>query len=252
MQAVAEGTGLKAVAAAHNRRQAIVELAVGYGLILLVLWTPRAWQRVLYAAPVLWIGFITWRNFSGWASMGMRRKNLFGGSWVVALAVLLATLSGVVAMRMGTLHLPGTLGLFLKTYLGYAVWSFVQQMLLVDFFLGRLIQLLRSKVLAVLGSAGVFALAHLPNPVLTPLTLVFGVVTCLVFLHYRNLLVLGMTHAILGICVACTLPGYVTHNMRVGLGYVDYAPPAEVHRDRTTQMLSTSGWSRGGTSLWRF
>ncbi len=38
----------------RSRRRDLVELGVGYGLILMVLWTPRPWQRLFYAAAVLW------------------------------------------------------------------------------------------------------------------------------------------------------------------------------------------------------
>ena len=237
-----DGEGLKVIAAAPNRRRAIVELAVGYGLILLVIWTPRPWQRLLYWLPVLFIAGVMWRNFQGWPSMGMRLKNFVRASWVVGVALLIAALAVLVAMHLGTLHVPGTVLLFVKTYIGYAIWSFVQQLLLLDFFLGRLIQIVKSKAHAVVGTAAVFALAHLPNPILTPLTLIFGVMTCLIFLHYRNLYVLGIAHAILGISIACTFPGYVTHNMRVGLGYVRYHPHGMHQRNQTDQTLSTHAW----------
>ena len=77
--------------------------------------------------------------------------------------------------------------------------------------------------------AGIFAAAHLPNPILTPVTLLWGLCACFVFLRHRNIYPLAVTHAMLGICVAITVPGPVVHNMRVGLGYMRYhhraAPP---------------------------
>ena len=241
-EAVVDGTGLKAIPTAPNRRRAVVELVVGYGLILLVIWTPRPWQRLLYWAPVVWIAGVTWINFRGWSSMGLRLKNLLRSSWVVGLALVIAAAAVLVAIHLGTLHVPGSVSLFVETYIGYAIWSFVQQLLLLDFFLGRFVQLVRSKAQAVVGTALVFALAHLPNPILTPATLIFGIATCLIFLHYRNLFTLGMAHAILGIAIACTFPGYVTHNMRVGLGYVRYHPRRHHQRSQTDQMVSTEAW----------
>ena len=73
--------------------------------------------------------------------------------------------------------------------------------------------------MAVAGAATLFATAHLPNPLLTIFTLVWGSVACLLFLRHRNLWALGLAHAILGITVAVCLPGAATHNMHVGLGY---------------------------------
>jgi hypothetical protein len=230
MREAVDGAGLKVHAAAPDRRRVGIELAIGYGLILLVIWTPRTWQTILSGVLVLFILGVLWRNFRGWASMGMQVKNLARSSWVVAVSACIAGVAVLIAGRMGTLHAPETMSLFIKTYLAYAIWSFVQQLLLLDFFLGRLVQLVESKTRAVIGTAGVFALAHLPNPVLTPVTLIGGAITCLIFLHYRNLYVLGLSHAILGIAIACTFPGYVTHNMRVGLGYVRYQPQVQLEQ----------------------
>jgi membrane protease YdiL (CAAX protease family) len=64
--------------------------------------------------------------------------------------------------------------------------------------------------------------AHLPNPILTVITLFFGLASCLFFIHYRNLVPLAIAHAILGICIGITIPGPVDHNMRVGISYLNY------------------------------
>jgi membrane protease YdiL (CAAX protease family) len=76
---------------------------------------------------------------------------------------------------------------------------------------------------AAFAAAFLFALAHLPNPVLAPLTLVWGFASCLVFLRYRNLYPLAIAHAIFGITIAITIPSPIVRNMRVGLGYLRYA-----------------------------
>jgi membrane protease YdiL (CAAX protease family) len=71
-------------------------------------------------------------------------------------------------------------------------------------------------------SASLFAVAHLPNPVLTVITLICGLASCLFFLRYRNLWPLAMAHAILGIAIAITVPGNIDHNMRVGISYLTW------------------------------
>ena len=87
-----------------------------------------------------------------------------------------------------------------------------------------MLRLVSSKDAGGFAVAGIFSLAHLPSPILTVATLVFGLAACTLFLRYRNLYPLAITHAILGICIAICLPGPVTHNMRVGLGYLEYRP----------------------------
>jgi hypothetical protein len=91
----------------------------------------------------------------------------------------------------------------------------------------------------VIVTAVIFALAHLPNPILTPVTLLWGLAACLLFLRYRNLYPLAMAHAIFGICIAITIPGPVSHNMRVGLGYLRYRPRGEHQRSQSDHIVST-------------
>jgi membrane protease YdiL (CAAX protease family) len=225
-----------------SRRRDLLELGVGYGLILLVIWTQRPWQRVLYCVEVLFVAVVMWKRFVSWRAMGLRRTNLGRSSWVVAAALAAAAVAVLVASRERTLHDVGGLKQFVARYWGYALWAFVQQILLQDFFLWRLRRLLpgMSAVTVAVAAAGMFSLAHLPNPILTTVTLVWGLVACLAFLRYRNLYPLGLAHAILGIAVAVTLPGPVIRNMRVGRGYLTYRVHRQ-HRDHVERLGDLGG-----------
>ena len=79
----------------------------------------------------------------------------------------------------------------------FRVSAFVQQGLLQDFLLPRLLRLTHGPGMAALAAAGMFSLAHLPNPILTVCTFVWGLAACLFFLRYRNLYSLSIAHAIL-------------------------------------------------------
>jgi Type II CAAX prenyl endopeptidase Rce1-like len=228
--------------AAGWRRRTLLDLVVGYGLILVVIWTPAPLRSVLYFVTLAWIGYTTWSSFSGWDAMGVRVAGFFRSLWVVGVALCLAACAVFFAGRMQTLHAPNTTLRLVQGFWGYAVWSFFQQFLLQDFVMRRLLKLTNDRRVAVIGAAGLFALAHLPNPVLTVMTLVWGVASCLVFLRYRNLFTLGMAHAILGICVAVTLPASVQHNMRVGLGYLRYRPHGRHHLNQMDHKVSTVVW----------
>ena len=195
-------------APAHSlsKRRALLELALGYGLILLVLWTPRPWQRPLYALTVLVIAGIFWIGYTNPKSMGLRTRNFVPSLWIVALALLISGVSVALAIDFHTLHpVHGPIASF-KRYWGYALWSFVQQLLLQDFFFRRLRLLLPSAGLAALAAAAVFSIAHIPSPVLTLVTFLMGLAACLLFLRYRNLYPLAIAHAILGVTLAITLP----------------------------------------------
>jgi hypothetical protein len=239
-KSIVSGTGR--TAAARCRRRNWIELSIGYGLILLVIWTPRPLQTALYLTTIAVLLAIFGASFEGWAAMGLDAANFLRSLWIVGMALLLAGIAVLVAVRMHTLHVPNGATAFLRRYGGYAVWSLVQQILLLDFFLLRFLRLLSTKKSAVMASAGIFALAHLPNPILTAPTLLWGLVACMLFLRYRNVYPLAIAHAIFGICIAITVPGPVSHDMRVGLGYLQYRPHKHRQRSHRDQMVSTQAW----------
>ncbi|MGP8225563.1 MAG: type II CAAX prenyl endopeptidase Rce1 family protein [Terracidiphilus sp.] len=208
--------------AARGRRRDMVELAVAYALILLVVWTPRPWQQLFWWVAAAAIAAITALSFESWQAMGLRRANFFRSLWIVGVALLAAAVAVTLAGWLHTLRLTGGPMLLLRKYWAYAFWAFVQQFLLQGFFLPRLLRLLPSAKLAVAVAAILFAAAHLPSPILAPITLLWGWVACLLFLRYRNLYILALAHAILGVTLAIAVPGPVDHNMRVGLGYLTY------------------------------
>jgi membrane protease YdiL (CAAX protease family) len=158
-------------------------------------------------------------SFDGFRTMGICTENLWRSLWAVALAGAVALLSVALAARLHTLQLPESPLVFIRHYGWYAVWAGLQQLILQCFFLSRSLRLIPNATAAACLSAMMFAVAHLPNPVLTVITLVCGLAACFFFLHYRNLWPLAIAHAILGIAIAITIPGHVDHNMRVGISY---------------------------------
>jgi hypothetical protein len=217
--------GTRSPIAAGGKQRNLLELSIGYGLILLAVWTPQPWQRVFSGAALAWIMLVVGLSFEGWTEMGLHISGSLRALWVVGLALVLAVAASTLAGRLHTLHLPGGPTMVVKRYWGYAIWAFLQEFLLLDFVLLRSLRLLPDRKAAVMATAGLFAFAHLPNPILTPATLIWGFVACRLFLRYRNVYTLAVAHAILGICIAAAVPGPVTHHMKVGLGYLTYRPP---------------------------
>ena len=70
----------------------------------------------------------------------------------------------------------------------------------------RLLRLVSNEALAVVLAGALFAAAHLPSPVLTAATLVWGIVSCALFRRYRNLWALGLAQGLLGLCFASLHP----------------------------------------------
>jgi hypothetical protein len=197
-------------------------LAGIYSLILFVIWTPRPWQWGLWGVAAVCIIGIIVLSFNGWKAMGICTENLGKSLWAVALSGVVALLAVAVAGRFHTLRLPHSPYLFVRHYAWYAIWAGLQQLMLQCFFLARSVRLIPNATAAAGLSAGLFAVAHLPNPVLTLITLVCGQASCLFFLRYRNLWPLAVAHAILGIAIAITIPGSIDHNMRVGISYLTW------------------------------
>jgi membrane protease YdiL (CAAX protease family) len=207
---------------ARSRRRDFAELAVAYGLILLVIWTPRPWQRILWWVAAAAVVAIASASFEGLQAMGLRRASFLRSLWIVGVALLVSAVAVALAVWLRTLHVPGSPLIFIETYVGYIIWTFVQQLLLQCFFLSRLLRLIPNPKLAAIAAAVVFGAAHLPSPILAPVTLLWGLAACLLFLRYRNLYTLAIAHAILGVTLTITVPATVHHNMRVGLGYLTY------------------------------
>ncbi len=216
----------------------LVEFCIAYGLILATIWTLNPWQRWFYWIAIAWIVVTTCIHRPTWKALGLGLPGLLQSLWVVVVAALLAGVAVYTAYRMHSLHrLHGPTPLLSHVW-GYLIWSLMQQFLLQIYFLLRLQRLLPGKVAAVIAAAGLFSLAHLPNPVLTPVTLVWGIAACVLFLRYRSIYALGLAHGILGLCVAVIVPDSIQHHMRVGIGYYRYHP----HRNHTDQIASTDAW----------
>jgi membrane protease YdiL (CAAX protease family) len=231
-------------------RRDVVELAVGYGLILAVAWTRGVWQRSLYFGAIVWVVGAVGLRFEGWQRMGLRASGFLGSLWVTATALALAMAMVLMARRFDTLNHPDGVVLFLSTFWGYAVWSLVQQLLLQVFVLRRLMRILpHRRWQAIVLAAVLFALVHLPNPLLMALTLVWGMAACWLFLRYGNVYTLGMTHAILGVCMAIAVPGRLDHNMRVGLGYLEYEPHGESYLERGVHGPASDAWEMADDPL---
>ena len=208
-----------AIDPALTRTRAALELALAYILILVVIWTPNPWQRIFYIAAVVALAAILALSFEGPSALGIRRTNLLRSLWIAIVALALAAVLILTAARLHTLHHASH---FIARFWGYALWAFVQQILLQDVFLRRLLILGLSPRAAALAAAVLFATAHLPNPILVPITLLWGFLSCMLFLHYRNIIPLAIAHAALGITLAITIPGPIIRNMRVGLGFVRF------------------------------
>jgi hypothetical protein len=199
----------------------LVELILGYGLILFVLWMPEFPQHILSpVAFVMTLAIVLARRPSV-DELGVGGRGLWASLWILPAAIVLSGASVLVAKQIGTLH-PLYKGDF-RHIAGYVAWTIYQQFLMNDLFLPRLTRLLGNENAAVGLAAVLFAAAHLPNLPLTAATLVWGAVSCALFRRYENIYALGLAQGLLGLCFAVCVPDALHHHLRVGLGYLRYS-----------------------------
>jgi membrane protease YdiL (CAAX protease family) len=200
---------------------ALAESAIGFALITAAVWSPRAEQRILWWISAAW--FLCFAAVGYWRSRAnLRFPSLKISVLIIAGGILIAAGLSVSAAAMGTLH-----GLFgvrnpIRHATSYLLWATIQQWIQQRFFLHRFEQLTTNGLLASFITASLFAVVHLPNPVLVPVTFLGGWIMSELYRRYRCLLALGIAHGTVGVAIAVSVPDSIQHHMRVGLGYLTY------------------------------
>ena len=199
----------------------MVELAIWLGNIS----RPLSW---LFGVIALLTVIYSWhKNLDGLKSIFCPlkvQKIIYGQMYVAFLTC------GTVILTIGLLCNPAIFSRpdFAKRfvvsvlyYLGNALW---QQVLLNGYFLPKLEQAFKNPAKAISAIGILFALVHLPNPVLVPVTMLGGMLSVYFFQKTRNIYVLIVAHAILAVSVMYLLPESWHHHLRIGPGFFRWNP----------------------------
>lgn len=206
----------------HRSIVSWIEVVVSLGLIEATIWTAGKTQLRLFWLAAAFIVVSTVVHRPKLDQLGLGLRGLAGSLWVIPAALAVATVGGVIAWYRGSLHPLFGSGGTLSHSSAYVLWAVLQQFILQSYIFLRLERLLKSGRAAVVVSAGIFCLVHVPNPVLVLVCLPAGYFACEVFRRKRNIYALGVAHGILGLAIAVTVPDHVQRHMRVGAGYYRY------------------------------
>ena len=220
-----ERSGVQAEPSSNEKTLAAWEIVSVTLSFLIMEWVvvPFAGDNRLVAAVPLGLAFIliflSHRARRETArDIGFRTDNFFRAARLLTIPTVVAALVVlVIAWRLKNPRLDNRE--FWSWALWLVMWGLMQQYVLQG-FVNRRAQIIWGRGWpSVILVASVFALLHLPNPLLTLATFAGGVVWAAVYQREPNLLALGLSHSLMSLVLAVALPTDTLNNLRVGFKY---------------------------------
>jgi hypothetical protein len=207
----------------HERNRATLELVVALSLLELVFWTDSkallagGWRTLLAVSAGVAIFYFLWNQRPSLADFGLQpRSGVFSAKPLIVATAIGAGFILSFGFFFGTISIPRDCA----RWFGRACYQSLGQQILLHVFLMPRLSLILQDVHSASRCAGlIFGLLHVPNPILTPLTIIAGWYWVSWFRQFANLPAVWMSHLILGTATFMSFPEDWLRRMRVGIGY---------------------------------
>lgn len=192
-----------------------------FGLIVAYIWKLRfVYPSCWIAIPVLMVLSHVVRRETPRA-LGFRvdhlKKHLkMFGPWLMLTVLVLAAVGA-------SFHTFRRIGVedVLFSLAAYLPWGLAQEYALNGYFLNRFDAVLSRRSASIL-AAVLFCAVHTPNYFLMAVTLPLAWCATIVYRRTRNLYLLGIGHAVIGLMLFLVVPDSVSHHLRVGPGFFHF------------------------------
>ncbi len=214
---------------ADDKSLAAWEIASVVSSVLIAEWlilSVAGGNRLMGALPVTlaYVYILVSQRLRGLSAreVGWRLDNLPRALWLLFVPMLATT---SVLLVCGWLNSSTNFGRWHggRAHFGLPVfgvlWGILQQYVLQGFVNQRAQIIWRKGWRSVLVVALVFAALHLPNPLLTLMTLAGGIIWASVYQRAPNVFALGLSHAFMTWVLISTTPPSTLHSLRVGFNY---------------------------------
>jgi membrane protease YdiL (CAAX protease family) len=205
------------------KRQDIAPIAIVFFIIATFIWVlPRSshWETPVLA--ILLIAALIYGHAQRHESLrdvGFRLDTLPAAAlMLVPLAAVVVALTIYVGHALGSTRFPSGSAAALSAA-KLIVFGLAQEYVLLAFFYQRFAEMLPSRALALIATALVFSVLHVPNPFLVTFTFFAGLLSAIVYVRAPNLWVNGIVHGLLSYCVYYSLSADITGGLRVGPAY---------------------------------